>query len=128
MLKLGPLVGKRTWGGVVGISPYIALADGSLTTQPEFSFWFNDVGWGVENYGVDPTIDLDNTPQDYARGYDAQLERALAEAIRLVEEHPTKTPVPGPRPQKPLPFVTPRQAAASQVETQKSAEPAGAGE
>lgn len=100
MLKLGPLVGKRTWGGVVGISPYIALADGSLTTQPEFSFWFRDVGWGVENYGTDPTIEVDNTPQDYARGADPQLERALSEAMRLVDEHPVKTPEPGPRPQR----------------------------
>ena len=44
MLKLGPLVGKRTWGGVVGIEPYIPLADGTFTTQPEFAFWFKDVG------------------------------------------------------------------------------------
>src|SRR5512146_3546880 len=97
-----------TWGGVVGISPYIALADGSLTTQPEFSFWFRDVGWGVENYGTDPTIEVDNTPQDYAHGADPQLERALAEALRLVDERPVKTPEPGPRPQKPLPHVAPR--------------------
>ncbi len=100
MLKLGPLVGKRTWGGVVGISPYIALADGSLTTQPEFSFWFRDVGWGVENYGTDPTIEVDNTPQDYAHGADPQLDRALVEALRLVEEHPVNTPEPGPRPRR----------------------------
>ncbi|HZC07049.1 MAG TPA: PDZ domain-containing protein [Ktedonobacterales bacterium] len=103
MLKLGPLVGKRTWGGVVGISPYIALADGSLTTQPEFSFWFRDVGWGVENYGTDPTIDVDNMPQDYARGADPQLDRALSEAMRLVDEHPVKTPEPGPRPVRGVP-------------------------
>ncbi|HEU0028093.1 MAG TPA: PDZ domain-containing protein [Ktedonobacterales bacterium] len=112
MLNLGPLVGKRTWGGVVGISPYIALADGSLTTQPEFSFWFRDVGWGVENYGTEPTIEVDNTPQDYARGADPQLERALAEALRLVDERPSKTPEPGPRPQKPLPQVAPEAVAA----------------
>ncbi len=111
MLNLGPLVGKRTWGGVVGISPYIALADGTLTTQPEFSFWFNDAGWGVENYGTDPTIEVGNTPQDYARNADPQLERALAEALRLVEERPSQTPEPGPRPQKPLPHVAPRVAA-----------------
>jgi tricorn protease len=114
MLKLGPLVGKRTWGGVVGISPYIALADGTLTTQPEFSFWFRDVGWGVENYGTDPTIEVDNTPQDYARGADPQLERALAEAMRLVDERPSKTPETGPRPQKPLPYVAPRSVATAE--------------
>ncbi len=98
MMGLGPLIGKRTWGGVIGISPYLPLADGTVTTQPEFSFWFRDVGWGVENYGTDPTIDVDYTPQDYARGVDAQLERAIAEALRLAEEYPSPTPTPAERP------------------------------
>jgi len=52
MMKIGPLVGRRTWGGVVGIWPRHGLIDGAITTQPEFSFWFNDVGYGVENYGT----------------------------------------------------------------------------
>ena len=60
LLKLGPLVGKRTWGGVIGIWPRHTLADGTLTTQPEFSFYFDDVGWNVENYGTDPDIEVDN--------------------------------------------------------------------
>ncbi|HEY7348399.1 MAG TPA: PDZ domain-containing protein [Ktedonobacterales bacterium] len=94
MMGLGPLIGKRTWGGVIGISPYMPLVDGTITTQPEFSFWFNDVGWGVENYGTDPTIDVDYTPQDYARGFDPQLERGIAEALRLLEEYPAETPTP----------------------------------
>ncbi len=59
LYKLGPLVGKRTWGGVIGIDPYHHLVDGTLTTQPEFSFWFVDVGWGVENHGTDPDYDVD---------------------------------------------------------------------
>ncbi|MBC7472902.1 MAG: PDZ domain-containing protein, partial [Candidatus Sericytochromatia bacterium] len=54
IMKLGKLVGKRTWGGVVGIWPRHKMVDGSMTTQPEFSFWFVDVGWGVENYGTAP--------------------------------------------------------------------------
>ena len=78
LMKLGPLVGKRTWGGVIGIWPRNPLADGAITSQPEFSFWFQDVGWGVENYGTDPDIDIDIAPQDYARGYDPQMEKALA--------------------------------------------------
>jgi len=94
MMGLGPLIGKRTWGGVIGISPYMPLVDGTITTQPEFSFWFKDVGWGVENYGTDPTTDVDYTPQDYARGFDPQLDRAIAEALRLVEEYPAQTPAP----------------------------------
>jgi tricorn protease len=100
MLGLGPLIGKRTWGGVIGIEPYITLADGSVTTQPEFSFWFNDVGWGVENYGTDPTIEVDYPPQAYVAGKDPQLERAIAEALKLIAERPAPTPTPGPHPNR----------------------------
>jgi tricorn protease len=100
MLGLGPLVGMRTWGGVIGIEPYITLADGSVTTQPEFSFWFNDVGWGVENYGTDPTIEVEYLPQAYVAGKDPQLERAIAEAVKLVAERPAPIPTPGPRPER----------------------------
>jgi tricorn protease len=92
LMKLGPLIGTRTWGGVIGISPRHVLADGSVTTQPEFSFWFVDVGWGVENYGTDPDIEVDVAPQDYAAGRDPQLDRAIAEALRLLEERPLAVP------------------------------------
>jgi tricorn protease len=104
MLGLGPLIGKRTWGGVVGIDPYMPLVDGTLTTQPEFSFWFEDVGWGVENYGTDPTIEVDYPPQAYAAGTDPQLERGIAEALRLIAERPAPTPTPGPRPERGYPM------------------------
>jgi tricorn protease len=100
LLGLGPLVGMRTWGGVIGIEPYITLADGSVTTQPEFSFWFNDVGWGVENYGTDPTIEVEYPPQDYVAGKDPQLERAITEALKLIAERPAPTPTPGPHPDR----------------------------
>src|SRR5205823_6303847 len=70
MLQLGPLIGKRTWGGVIGIWPRHRLVDGTVTTQPEFSFFFADLGWRVENYGTDPDIEVDNAPHDYARGAD----------------------------------------------------------
>ena len=66
LMKIGPLVGTRTWGGVIGINPRHNLVDGTQTTQPEFSFWFSDVGWGVENYGTDPDVVIDNAPQDVA--------------------------------------------------------------
>ncbi len=75
---LGPLIGKRTWGGVVGIWPRHALVDGTVTTQPEFSFWFEDVGFGVENYGTDPDIEVEILPQDYQRGKDTQLDVGIA--------------------------------------------------
>jgi tricorn protease len=103
LLKLGALIGKRTWGGVVGISPHHSLADGTLTTQPEFSFWFEDVGWGVENYGTDPDIEVDIRPQDYAQGKDPQLERAIKEVLRLMAENPPRLPDFGRRPKLKLP-------------------------
>jgi tricorn protease len=84
LMGIGPLVGTRTWGGVIGIWPRHALVDGTETTQPEFSFWFRDVGWGVENHGTDPTVEVDNAPQDAAAGRDRQLETALAEAMKQV--------------------------------------------
>lgn len=108
MLKLGPLVGKRTWGGVVGISPSHALADGTMTTQPEYSFWFNDVAWGVENYGTDPDVEVDNTPQDYANRVDAQLNRAIAEIMRLMEQNPPVRPRLDNRPSLALPQLPSR--------------------
>jgi tricorn protease len=108
MMSLGPLIGKRTWGGVVGISRHQPLVDGTLTTQPEFSFWFHDVGWGIENYGADPDIEVDNRPQDYAAGVDAQLDRAVSEILRLLEQEPPRLPEFGPRPDRSLPVLPPR--------------------
>ncbi|MBD2891401.1 Tricorn protease [Actinomadura sp. RB99] len=98
LLGLGPLIGRRTWGGVVGIRPRHRLADGTVTTQPEFSFTFDDVGWRVENYGTDPDIDVDITPQDHANGTDAQLVRAIDEALGLLDRFPPHTPDPSTRP------------------------------
>jgi tricorn protease len=77
LYKLGPLVGKRTWGGVIGINPYHRLVDGTITTQPEFSFWFADVGWSVENHGTDPDYDIDIAPHDVKAGIDPQMAKAL---------------------------------------------------
>ncbi|MBC7731485.1 MAG: PDZ domain-containing protein [Bacteriovorax sp.] len=81
LMGIGPLVGTRTWGGVVGIWPRRTLVDGTATTQPEFAYWFGDVGFGVENHGTDPQIEIDNAPQDAATGNDRQLEVALATAL-----------------------------------------------
>lgn len=103
MLGLGPLVGKRTWGGVIGIWPRNALVDGGMTTQPEFSFWFKDIGWGLENYGATPTIEVENTPQDYLMGRDPQLDCALGEALRLIKENPVGAPAYTQRPNLALP-------------------------
>jgi tricorn protease len=99
---LGPLVGMRTWGGVVGINPYHSLADGTTTTQPEFSFWFVDAGWQVENYGTDPDIELDIAPQDSANGIDPQMNKAL-ELIQAAIEKAPKPPVFPPVPDRGFP-------------------------
>jgi tricorn protease len=98
MLGLGTLIGKRTWGGVIGIWPRHLLADGTMTTQPEFSFAFDDVGWRVENYGTDPDIEVEYPPQDYARGVDPQLDRAISHVLDMLEAHPAHAPNPMDRP------------------------------
>jgi tricorn protease len=108
MMRLGPLVGKRTWGGVVGVSPRYALVDGTVTTQPEYGFWFEDVGWNVENYGTDPDIEVDITPQDYREGRDPQLARAVAEAMHMLESPARRRPEAGGKPSRALPKLPPR--------------------
>src|SRR5579883_2393797 len=105
MYKLGPLVGKRTWGGVIGINPYHELVDGTITTQPEFSFWFKDVGWRVENYGTQPDYDVDIAPHDYRDGHDPQMEFALRLVQRSVEEFSEPYPDLATRPSLPLPVL-----------------------
>ena len=108
LLGLGPVVGKRTWGGVIGIWPRHALVDGSLTTQPEFAFWFTDVGWGVENYGTEPDVDVDIRPQDHAAGADPQLDEAVRLALDALQGHEPTRPDTGRRPQLPLPELPAR--------------------
>jgi tricorn protease len=98
LMGLGPLVGKRTWGGVIGYVREHRLVDGTVITEPEYSFWFRDVGWKVENYGTDPDIEVDITPQDYVQGADPQLERAVEEALMQLERVGYLTPEPGERP------------------------------
>jgi tricorn protease len=105
LLGLGPLIGKRTWGGVVGIWPRHRLADGTMTTQPEFSHWYDDVGWKLENHGTDPDIEIDNAPQDYAAGIDRQLERGIQTISELLQQRPPARPKFGERPRlRPAPL------------------------
>ena len=103
LLELGPLVGTRTWGGVVGIDIIRRLVDGGLTTQPQASFWFGDVGFGVENYGTDPDVVVDKAPQDWAAGADPQLDRAIALVTKALRAHKPRTPTKAERPRLPLP-------------------------
>jgi tricorn protease len=87
-LKMGPLLGKRTWGGVIGIDSRYQLVDGTTTTQPQYSIWFHKVGWNVENHGVTPDEEIEDAPQDYAAGRDAQLERSIQRMQQLLQEQP----------------------------------------
>jgi tricorn protease len=101
LMGIGTLVGKRTWGGVIGIWPRHKLADGTETTQPEFSFWFKDVGFGVENYGTDPQVEVDNAPEDdafNASERDRQLARALEVALQAARDAPGEPGIPTTRP------------------------------
>ncbi|MFF4617771.1 S41 family peptidase [Nonomuraea jabiensis] len=89
---IGPLVGTRTWGGVIGIDSRYSLVDGTRVTQPRYSFWLEGHGWGVENYGVEPDIEVVITPQDRVAGRDPQLEKAIELALAALEEHPPAMP------------------------------------
>ena len=74
LMGIGPLLGTRTWGRVIGIWLRTPLVDDTETTQPEYSVWFRDVGWGVANHGTGPNIEVDNAPQDAAAARERQLE------------------------------------------------------
>jgi tricorn protease len=89
-MKLGPLVGTRTWGGLVGIWDVPSLIDGGFITAPRGGFFDVDGNWDVENVGVGPDIEVEQTPVLLARGRDPQLERAVAEALRLLAEQPVE--------------------------------------
>ena len=94
--KLGPLVGERTWGGVRGIRGYIPLIDGGYVTRPEFSLYSLDSQWLIENRGVAPDIEVDNTPGQVLAGHDPQLEKAVELVMQEINAHPKKLPPPPP--------------------------------
>jgi tricorn protease len=88
--KLGPLVGTRTWGGLVGIYDYPALMDGGGVTAPRVAFYNRTGDWDVENHGVAPDYEVEITPKDWASGHDPQLEKA----VTLVMDSLKKNPLP----------------------------------
>lgn len=90
---IGPVIGTRTWGGVVGIDNRFSLADGTGVTQPRYANWFSGgVGWSVENYGVDPDIEVTFPPHAYAAGRDPQLEYGIGALKEMIQELPTDRP------------------------------------
>jgi tricorn protease len=90
--KLGPLVGKRTWGGLVGIGGIPTLMDGGQVTSPSFGFFNPDGQWDVENHGVAPDYEVDMDPKAVSEGHDPQLEKAVSLAMEELAKHPVPEP------------------------------------
>ena len=89
---LGPLIGKRSWGGVIGITNRGNLVDGGSVFVPEFGFLSADGEWIIEGYGVDPDIEVDNDPKSLMEGKDPQLERGIKEVLAKIRSEPKKLP------------------------------------
>ncbi|MGH3986047.1 MAG: S41 family peptidase, partial [Pseudonocardiaceae bacterium] len=89
---LGPVVGMRSWGGVVGIGPATRLVDGSGVTQPRYAVWVVNRRWSVENHGVDPDVEVPRPPQAWAQGLDPQLDTAVELALAALAQTPAATP------------------------------------
>ena len=89
---LGPLIGKRSWGGVIGITSHGPLLDGGSVNVPQFGTNGADGSWVVENVGVEPDIEVENDPRSVIAGRDPQLERAVEEVLRMMREDPKALP------------------------------------
>ena len=95
--KIGPLVGTRTWGGLVGTTGVPQTIDGGGITAPGLAFYDLSGKWAVENEGIEPDVRVEYTATDANNGHDPQLERAVAEAMKLLQQNPVKR-VPRPAP------------------------------
>ena len=98
--KVGPLVGQRTWGGLVGILGYPPLLDGGFVTAPNLAFWTPEEGFGVENVGVPPDVEVEQTPAEVIAGKDPQLEKAIEMALAELKKSPPDRPKRPPFPVK----------------------------
>ena len=87
---LGPLIGTRTWGGLIGITGAPALVDGGGVTVPAFGIYDLNGNWIIEGEGVSPDIEVVDDPAEFAQGRDPQLERAIAEVLKDLRAHPPK--------------------------------------
>lgn len=90
---LGPLIGKRTWGGLVGIGGYPPLVDGGRVTAPRWGIWFPNGRWDVENRGVAPDLEVEFDPKLVRQGQDPQLAKAIEIVLAELKERPVKHPV-----------------------------------
>jgi tricorn protease len=91
--QIGPLVGTRTWGGLVGTTGVPSTIDGGGMTAPSLAFIDMKNQWSVENEGIAPDIEVENDAAAVIKGHDPQLERAVQEALRLLERTPVARPV-----------------------------------
>jgi tricorn protease len=96
--SIGPLIGTRTWGGLVGIYDYPQLLDGGTVTAPRMAFWNPNGTWDVENKGVAPDIEVELDPHAVRDGHDPQLEKAVAVVLEALQKNPlphhTRPPYP----------------------------------
>lgn len=96
--RLGPLVGKRTWGGLVGIFGFPPLIDGGMVTAPNLAFFNTEGDWEVENRGVPPDIEVEFDPAAWRQGRDPQLEKAVEIVLDALKKNPPPVPKKPPYP------------------------------
>jgi len=99
----GTLVGKRTWGGLVGVSLYPILMDGGNVTAPNYGFFSPAGEWEIENHGVAPDVEVELDPKSVREGHDPQLERAVSIAMKQMEKNPVPVPKRPPFPNYQIP-------------------------
>ncbi len=91
-LKLGPVIGTRTWGGLVGVSMFFGMIDGGYLTTPDYGMYDKNGHWEVENHGIDPDIEVRINPADLEKGHDAQLEKAVQVLMEQIKKEPRTLP------------------------------------
>lgn len=96
--QMGPVIGTRTWGGLVGVSMWLSLVDGGGISAPDYRIYSTDGKWVVENEGVTPDIIVDLTTEEMSRGYDAQLMKGVEVLMKKIAEEPLTWPVHPPYP------------------------------
>ena len=93
MKGLGPVIGTRTWGGLVGVSMFIGLIDGGGLTAPDYRIYSTKGKWMIENVGVEPDIVIDLHSEEMSRGYDSQLMKGIEVLMKKIKEDPRPWPI-----------------------------------
>ncbi|MGD1049215.1 MAG: S41 family peptidase, partial [Candidatus Krumholzibacteriaceae bacterium] len=89
---MGPVIGTRSWGGLVGVSMFIGMVDGGGLSAPDYRVYNPQGAWVVENQGVTPDIVVDLDPADFGTGRDAQLSKAIEVLMKKIKEEPRPWP------------------------------------